>query len=351
MTNKVIYFDEAGNTGAALLDDKQPVFVLASVDFSDSEAKELLDCVTSSQGAEAKFTSIRKSERGKRKLIDFFKQSPLNPNNVKVTLYHKKYMVITKLVDIIIETLAHKDGIDIYQRGANIALSNLHYYAMPVFCGRERTIHFLESFIAMIRKKDQSSIDQFFYHGWQLYGSSINEKYTHTLAPFLIAEKWIHDILYSIDYLSLDPAIPSLFDHCIAWGKEYNQEFEILHDESKPLYAERDLFRDIMNVTMPPKEIGYDRRKFEFPLKAKNLNFGSSVHFQQLQIADLIASASAYLNVSRLNDTMDNFSNALEQDTKLDSFRVNALWPAVDITAEEESGVNSVDYIVGALKN
>lgn len=38
----IIYCDEAGNTGANLLDPEQPVFVLASNDFSAEEAGNLL---------------------------------------------------------------------------------------------------------------------------------------------------------------------------------------------------------------------------------------------------------------------------------------------------------------------
>jgi hypothetical protein len=66
-----IYCDEAGNSGANLLDPEQPCFVLASNDFSREEAESLLDHVRSAQGAEPKFTSLKKSGAGIAKLIRF----------------------------------------------------------------------------------------------------------------------------------------------------------------------------------------------------------------------------------------------------------------------------------------
>lgn len=349
-----VYCDEAGNTGAALLDKAQPVFVLASLDYFDHEAAELIACVESSQGGEAKFTSLKKSERGKKKLIEFFAQSSLTPHRVKTTVFHKQYMVVTKAVDIIVETLAHDDGIDLYERGGNIALANLHFCVTPAYCGRDRFDRFMESFVTMIRKKNKASIEQFFYWAWQLHSLCIDEEYQSMLAPFLAAERSIDDILESIDYLSLDPAIPSFFNHCVAWGEQYGAEFDVLHDESKPLYAERDTLRMLMDKTIPPTEIGYDRRKFVFPLKTKSLDFGNSKMFRQLQMADLVASASAYLCSCRANGAMNDFAQALETEAQLDRFVISALWPSKDVTpaaleTDQGGGINATDYIADVL--
>jgi len=47
-----IYFDESGNSGERLIDDDQPFFMLASNDFSATEARALLEHVRSHQVAE-----------------------------------------------------------------------------------------------------------------------------------------------------------------------------------------------------------------------------------------------------------------------------------------------------------
>jgi hypothetical protein len=71
-----IFFDEAGNTGAALIDPAQPVFVLASVDLTQEESAELLAVVQTPQAQKAKFSALRKSAAGQRRLLDFL-GSPL----------------------------------------------------------------------------------------------------------------------------------------------------------------------------------------------------------------------------------------------------------------------------------
>jgi hypothetical protein len=98
----VVYFDEAGNTGAALLDSSQPVFVLASVDYTNDECAELLSMLKTPQANEVKFSTIRKSASGRKKLIEFIRSSIHQPSRVKISVLHKRYMAVGKIVDIII---------------------------------------------------------------------------------------------------------------------------------------------------------------------------------------------------------------------------------------------------------
>ena len=125
---ETVAFDESGNTGADLLNDQQAVFVLASSNLTQLEADRLLKIVHAHQTKEAKFTALKKSNSGKKRIIEFVKQSIPYQKRIKITFYHKRYMVITKIVDIIIETMLKADGIDLYKDGANIAMSNMHYY-------------------------------------------------------------------------------------------------------------------------------------------------------------------------------------------------------------------------------
>jgi hypothetical protein len=83
-TPPTIYFDEAGNTGAHLLDPEQPVFTLASVDLSLDECRSLLDLVSTPQAKEAKFTSLRKSSAGRDRLLKFITSPMLTPARAKL---------------------------------------------------------------------------------------------------------------------------------------------------------------------------------------------------------------------------------------------------------------------------
>lgn len=110
---------------------------MASNDYSATEARELLQHVRSQQAAEPKFKTLRKSPDGIRRMTNFLADPRLNKFRVVVDAYHKRFMVVTKLVDLIAETLAHDMGFDLYQRGANLAMANMLHCCMPVFVARK----------------------------------------------------------------------------------------------------------------------------------------------------------------------------------------------------------------------
>lgn len=296
MPMPTVYFDEAGNTGAALSDPAQPVFVLASTDMTDNEAAELLALVSTPQAREAKFTSLRKSDSGRRRLLDLISAESLDATRVKSMVMHKRFMVVTKLVDLIEEPLAHDSGIDLYERGANIALSNLHYFVSPVFCGAAPFDELIESFVEMVRRPTSHNKTRFFGAVREMYECCSHEDHRLSFAPFIYAERCIDDLLDGVNYLALDPAIPAFFSLCTVWGAKYSESFNVVHDASKPMAAEKDAFEAMMNRSIQPEVIGYDRRKFEFPLKARGITFADSVSHPALQLADLIAVSTAIQN-------------------------------------------------------
>jgi hypothetical protein len=132
-----VVFDESGNTGADLLHPEQPVFVLASADFSVDEAKALLDTVRTRQTGEAKLSRLKKTASGQRRVLRFFEAVSASRHRLKACCFHKRYLVVTKIVDLLEENLAYRHGVDLYRDGANVAISNVHFYRMPVECGAE----------------------------------------------------------------------------------------------------------------------------------------------------------------------------------------------------------------------
>ncbi len=353
MATPTIFFDEAGNTGAALTDPAQPVFVLASTDMTNEEAEVVLARVRTAQAREAKFISLRKSDVGRRRLLELIGSGQLDPQRIRSIVMHKRFMVVTKLVDIIEEPLAHASGIDLYERGANLTLSNLHYFVWPVFCGQARFDEFLASFIEMIRYPSRNSKARFFRSARDMYEGCSIEDHKAFFSPYIYAECCIDDILDGVTFLALDPAIPSFFTHCTVWGSKIAGPFNAVHDASKPMAAEKETFETMMDPTIEPAIIGYDRRKFEFPLKVTGITFADSRNHPALQLADLIAGATSYWASSLARGECDDFAEALDA-VGVRRFAFDALWPSLDVTpealcTEEVGGLNAVDYITSAL--
>jgi len=332
----------------------QPFFVLASNDFGQSEALTLLEHVRSHQGGEAKFKVLKRTTEGVGRLTRLFADPRMNSSRVVVDVYHKRFMVVTKMVDLIAESLIHEIGEDLYRRGANIAMSNMLYYCMPAFCGKELTDRFLQSFVDLMRNRSDVQADAFFVAGRAMVDASANEDFKGDLWPF--TEQSLFDVWFEgINPMVLDPAIPALFQHINEWGKRKPDRFRVVHDGSKPVLASQEYFRSMMAINGEASElIGYDRRKFKFPLRAISLEQGNSEEHPQIQIADLCAGAINHFLKCREAGEMDDLAIMI-RDLCCFDWAINGVFPNPEVTPKDlgtdsEDGVNPVDSMVDYLR-
>lgn len=342
-----IYCDEAGNSGANLLDAEQPLFVLASNNYCEDEANALLEIVRSGQGGEPKFSSLRKSNAGRARLLAVFANELISDRRIFIDSYHKRFMIVTKMVDLIAETLVHNVGGDLYEGGANIAMSNMLYHCMPVYCGTESTDRFLSSFVGLIRNRQHRDMLIFHDAGRQMLENSSSEDFKHDIDWFtnpMYFDHWWGD---GFDSKALDPAIPALFNHIVEWGAREEDRFHIVHDSSKPILASQHEFEEMMALDgESSQEIGQDRRKIMFPLRALTLSQSDSLARPQLQIADLCAGLTNHFYKNLLAGSKDDLSE-LAQDIGIATWG-DGLFPGIQVTPEglktaDTSGTNSVE--------
>lgn len=349
-----IFCDEAGNSGAHLLDSKQPFFVLASNDFTTAEAQGLIEHVRSAQAAEPKFTSLRRSNAGIARLARFMADERLTKKRVAVSFSHKPFMVVAKMVDIIVETLFHMTGRDLYVGGRNQGLSNLLHYCLPTYCGEENTRQFLQAFVDLVRGREEEQREAFYAAGARMLRECGNENLIEHLTPLVepkLFPYWFGD---NIDSYALDPAIPALFSHIIEWARRTPDRFDIVHDDSKPILATQATFESMMAQANEQSEIiGYDRRKFSFPLRAQSLSQADSRLHPQLQVADLCAGLINHLVKCREADALDALAEKTEEFGATE-WVFDGLIPSLAITpqelgTEEAGGINSVDAMLSHL--
>lgn len=347
MTLPIIAFDEAGNTGQNLLDPAQPVFTLASVLLSPEEARAVL-APSNARGDEAHFARLRRSAPGRQALVAILNHHLICDALVKVSIIHKPFMVVTKIVDMLIETLAHRYGHNLYERGGNIATANLLYMVLPVFCGQEPTKAMYNAFIAMIRDVSRESASAYYASVDLLIEVCVNDSFRETLKMLRATETVLDEGLGTNDTTAIDPAIPAFVLLASEWTGELRREFVILHDASKPIAKDRDLLMLLMSIEEPLAEVGYDRRKGMFPIRAQDILFGNSVAHPELQVADIVASSMAYIHNKRATGGLDEFAKALAH-TRLSELTVDPVWPTDKITpaelgTEETGGSDPIEY-------
>lgn len=350
-----IYCDESGNTGSNLLDANQPVFTLASCCFSEDDSKKLIALLESNSPNEAHFKNLRRRKSGQDGIVRLMSSNLLNLETVKVNVFHKEFMVVTKIVDLLIEHMMHLSGEDLYLNGRNIALSNMLFYCLPTFCDEDLVKTMYKSFVVMIREQGQEHIDNFYSDVERVKESSTDEEFKRDIDLILATKAFIDDAFDGIDKFALDPSIPALFSHCAQWGEAYPRGFHIIHDDSHSIERQRLLFAQFMDWTQDEIEVGYDRRKYNLPLKGRSLKFASSNDHLQLQVADIIASSFSYwaAGVSR-GETEDYLFLELAK-LNLDKYiGHNKIWPTLDVTPEElgtvhDGGLNAANHTTSFL--
>jgi hypothetical protein len=128
-----IFIDESGYTGEHHLDPAQPIFVLSSINLGDEITAELLaEHFTGVQAKELKHSRLAKRPNGQQRILDFIRGvSSMNAGGglpvATAFAAHKKFLLLTLLVDQWVEPAMHKDGIDLYEEGANLGLSNMAF--------------------------------------------------------------------------------------------------------------------------------------------------------------------------------------------------------------------------------
>lgn len=361
MKNKMMYikpdifFDESGNTGGNLLDTTQPFFTLSSSSINKLDALKALELTGSKSPTEAHFKTLRRRKSGQDGIIRLLESKYVNEENVKIFLVDKKYMLTTKIVDILIETWCFNRGLDLYRNGQNLALSNVYYFCFPAFCGEEKTDKMYQKFMSMIRNQSTESIDEFYTSIDELKACSSDQRFASTINRISITKNEIHDILEDVKKNTLDPSIPCLFKHCVEWGKLYPNGFYIKHDDSKAITEQQDIFNKFMDISKTTEVYGYDRRTFELPIKARSLTFHSSQEYPQLQIVDIVASAAAYyVNCLKRNELDDYLFKELKR-IKIDNyFKDMVIWPTTYVTPQElgtvyTGGLNPADGVAEYL--
>ena len=106
-----------------------------------------------------------------------------------------------------------------------------------------------------------------------------------------------------------------------------------------------------MDSSIPPAVIGYGQRKFEFPLKVKELREGNSKQYPALQVADLIAGATRYYYSAFFRNEDDQFASQLK-NAGIERFVFGAIGPQdmehfqPEDLKTNDSDINPADYMM-----
>jgi len=331
----IIAFDEAGNTGSNLLDQNQPCFSLTSVCLSEDDARKVLQPVSSTQANEVHFSKLKRRIDGREGIIAVLQSPLLKSSTAKIFVVNKRFMVVTKIVDLLIESLLYENGIDLYDRGGNIALANLLYYCTPTFCGSPDFERILDRFLKLVRKKSNSAITEFYGAVSDCRARCGKYQNFQEIFDILTATRTrVGDYLPEWSPTELDPALSTFMSLSSAWSDQLGEVFSVIHDDSKPIAFDKDLVEALMDSNGQDVRVGRDRRTGPLFIRATGITLVNSKDFAQVQVADLLAGASAYLFAGYERVAADSeFHKAVESSLPKELI-YGAIWPAPEVDPE-----------------
>jgi hypothetical protein len=347
----MIFFDEAGNSGGNLLDKDQPCFTLASHDYTLKETQVLLAPLKAlSIARELHFKNLKKYQKFRNAIVDLFDHELIREDRIYHYFAHKQFMIAGQLVDLLVEPVMHKNGVDIYQYGSNLATANvLHILGTVVWKSRYDLV--CELFVKWVRSGELNDCVAFYEEVMELQ-SRTEPEFKDILQLIVLSSQHVRSITHAFDKYTLDAMLSCFIDHCNFWAKKYDKPFDITFDNSKQIEYWKDMI-DFLTHNLPTGEVGFGSRKHRYPLLINSLKVTDSHGDPRLQLADLIASSINYVCNHWIKGTTDEFAERLQKTRLVNETIGNKMWPTKFVTPEQldmtdPSGTNALDFIAEA---
>jgi hypothetical protein len=327
-----IYLDECGYTGDDLWDDDQPVFVIATHSVDEAQCTELKRKFFGAVRApELKHAILQRRGQHCRSVVSFLTSLLDSQNQVRVVFAHKRFALTAKLVDFLIEPVAHRAGFDFYKDRMNWAFANLLFFGLQTENSTTLS-HLLRRFQRLVRERSPASLRdlQTFVEQPALL-PIVDEMLDMVRAPARLTRiSDIEQLPPRLLDLSFSVALSALY----TWRAAGFTSIHVVHDRSTNMARQTQLWEWLLAPNAPEALVGYGVTGFEFPIGVESTAFVDSKESDGVQVADVVAGALArwtrWLMCGR-PDT-DPYGKALHGvfERRVEQWMVHAIWPSMD---------------------
>jgi hypothetical protein len=308
---------------------------------------ELLLSKIKSKGTELHFAELKRRTAYQKQILEILNHDLIEPANVKYYVANKEFAVVGHIVDRLIEPVVYDLGEDLYRDKFNLELTNLLYHFGHLVWSKHVYHLFLMSFQEMARKQTEYSIQNFFTLTKELRQQADNEG--QILDLILASGEQIKSILKGLHKYAMDLSLPMFIEICDGWGKQFEQAFDVIHDDSKQIDFWTERINFMANEKyMTPKEVGFDDRKIRFPLNINSLSLVKSQDSRHIQLADILTGSITYAvkTIYSQKNNSDDFANEILR-SKIMNIDSNIMWPSLDEKEfrTPENEINALDYL------
>ena len=209
---------------------------------------------------------------------------------------HKKFQLLTLLIDLWVEPAIRNAGIDLYENGANLGLSNMAYCVLnlaPQFLDE-----LLRLFQSMMRKRTRHAYEAFWRLVYRAFdepedispNSQIRKMISHVMVYFLGGEISLGPRhLARLPEHSLDVAYSTVDLTAHYWDERTGQPLRFTLDESKYFAESKWIWDALTRPDLPEASFdGGGGSLIHYPLNVEATRTANSKQVRQLQLADIL---------------------------------------------------------------
>ena len=303
-------FDESGNSGQNLLDPDQPLFMLSAVALEDDVAAELVKRVGIGD-AELKFSELRTSEAGRRAVEQLVNDPAITDRSVRLSLFHKPWMLAAKFVDMLVEPYFAGRGHNMYVGDLPVNMANGLYAGAAVAMGAERWLELQRAFIDVTRRPTRARRERFMRALQDARANCRDDAVAVLLDAVLAQEDVVGEISAGTVGHQLDPAPTALVEQVGFWSNSLGPH-RVVHDEAAAIKDWQPYIEPLSDPAMEPVEVLIGDTTVRYPLQARSIELGVSEEHPAIQIADVMAGAAVTVGLVELGArSPDGFTEGL----------------------------------------
>lgn len=291
---KKLYFDESNYTGHNLLDSEQPVFVIASSDIGDDEAKDILSgSFPGFKGDEFKAVKIWK-DREKRSLAPFGKRIGTLKDRIFSYVINKRFAVLTKALDFLVEPLATNAGYDWYKNGYCWRYANWAHFGLTQFAPPELYETIVRTYQAFSRFPNEQNLRRM-QQTFRLMANSLNGEFKVIVEQLALGSSLFHKFHNLTTFHGSDEMqVTTMASLVASWRQKFDEDFVVVHDNSANFYRRRELWEKIVGPDAPAHlhPLG-DGTYVQYPLRVVRTEGVDSKLSYAVQLCDVVAGLAA----------------------------------------------------------
>ena len=287
---KTIYFDESGNTGPNLLDPHQKFFSIGSTDLTEGESSAILQRhFPKHVGKDIKFKKLFRDSSNYEDLIKFAETVGKQPARFFCFLMDKKFALLCRLIDWLVEPLFHDRGYDWYKDDYARSWANILHLAFRTLNDNEALLGEVTGLYSDLVREPSPAL----LHKMKRRYREIAEADPHNVGRFMGYVAAGADELetrYTLDEMrnQTDVHVASLVSSVGWWRSQHSEDFDIIHDESTYFFKRQGLWDMITSMAASSAVVYVGQKSLQFPLRVRSTTEGASEKLAPLQICDLI---------------------------------------------------------------